>query len=72
MAIALGPEYEPLTPQEARTLQRLMTDVHNIAATLDAQGQPVIARVAEDAAELRAIVRKLDRLVDAARQRARR
>lgn len=70
MAIALGPEYERLTPTEDRTLHGLMTDVHNIAALMEGQEQPVIARVAEDASELRAIVRKLDRLVTTARQRA--
>lgn len=70
MPIALGPEYERLTEAEDRTLHRLMTDLHNIAALMEGQEQPVIARVAEDAAEVRTILRKLDRLVATARQRA--
>lgn len=70
MAIALGPEYEPLTPTEDRTLHGLMTDLHNIAILMEGQERPVIARVAEDAAEVRAISRKLDRLVERARGRA--
>lgn len=70
MAIASGPEYERLTEAEDRTLHRLMIDIHNIAALLPLQQRPVIARVAEDAAELRTILRKMDRLVTAARQRA--
>jgi hypothetical protein len=70
MPIALGPEYERLTEAEDRTLRDLVTDLHNIAALLEGQEQPVIARVAEDAAELRTILRKWDRLVTTARQRA--
>lgn len=70
MAIGLGGDYTRLTPQEDRTLQRLMTEVHNIAALMEGQEQPVIARVAEDAKELRGIVARLDRLVAGARQRA--
>lgn len=70
MAIALGPEYARLTAREDRTLHDLMTDLHNIAALMEGQEQPVIARVAEDAAELRTILRKMDRLVATARQRA--
>lgn len=69
MALALGPEYERLTEAEDRALHRLVTDIHNLAALLDEQEQPVIARVAEDAAELRTILRKWDRLVATARQR---
>jgi hypothetical protein len=70
MAIGLGGEYTRLTETEDRALQRLMTDIHNIAALMKGQEQPVIARVAEDAAELRGILRKLDRLVATARARA--
>jgi hypothetical protein len=70
MPIALGPEYERLTEAEDRTLRRIVTDIHNIAALLEGQERPVIARVAGDAAELRTILRKWDRLVTAARQRA--
>lgn len=70
MALALGPEYERLSEAEDRTLRRLVTEIHNLAALLEGQEQPVIARVAEDAAELRTILRKMDRLVAAARQRA--
>lgn len=70
MAIGLGSDYTRLTPQEDRTLHRLMTEVHNIAALMEGQEQPVIARVAEDAKELRGIVARLDRLVAGARQRA--
>lgn len=72
MPITLGPEYERLNQTEDRTLQRLMTDLHNIAALMEGQEQPVIARVAEDAAELRAILRKMDRLIATVRQRTRR
>lgn len=70
MASASGPEYARLTEREDRALHDLMTDIHNIAALMEGQERPVIARVAEDAAELRAIARKLDRLVATARQRA--
>jgi hypothetical protein len=70
MASALGPEYERLTEVEDRTLHRLVIDIHNIAALLEGQERPVIARVAGDAAELRTILREMDRMVTTARQRA--